>query len=240
MTPDDATSGPERYVRHRTLLDIDAWERLITTGITIAGVGGLGCHVLSSIARLGPIHLDLWDPGFVDAPDLNRQIFYTPDDIGRKKVEIAQEQLFRINQELTIDLHAEPITAAAYSESISDGRSRVVFDCLDSFSARSQLEAIRRSQGVPVFHGGVEGFFGQATTFLPDRLGYEDVFGPGYQDRPPAPKPILPPTVAVIAALQVGEFVHWCSAPHETPLTGTMLLYDGRTMRCDRITVAAS
>ena len=240
MTRENTPAGPERYVRHRTLLDGGAWERLIATDITIAGVGGLGSHVLSSLARLGPLHLDLWDPGFVDAPDLNRQILYTPDDIGRKKVEVAREQLRRINSELTIDVHGEPITAAAYPERVDDSRSRVAFDCLDSFSARSQLEAIRRSQGVPVFHGGVEGFFGQATTFLPDRLGYEDVFGPGYQDRPPAPKPILPQTVAIIAALQVGEFMHWCTAPHETPLTGTMLLYDGRTMRCDRITVAAS
>ncbi len=240
MIHEQSAQTEDRYLRHRSLLDHDAWHRLTTTAITIAGVGGLGSHVLSSLSRLGPLHLELWDPGIVDAPDLNRQILYTPDGVGRSKVEAARERLLVVNPELSVGIHAAPITGEAYAESMHSSATQVVFDCLDSFSARAQLESIRRSRGVPVFHGGVEGFFGQVTTFLPERLGYEDLFGPGYEQMPPAPKPILPQTVAVVAALQVGEFIHWCADPQQTPLTGTMLLYDGRTMQCDRVVVAAS
>lgn len=240
MTHGQSAQTEDRYLRHRSLLDQDAWNRLTTTTITIAGVGGLGSHVLSSLSRLGPLRLELWDPGIVDPPDLNRQILYTPDDVGRSKVEAARQRLLLVNPELSVGGHAAPITGEAYAESMQRAGAQVVFDCLDSFSARAQLEAIRRSRQVPVFHGGVEGFFGQVTTFLPERLGYEDLFGPGYEQMPPAPKPILPQTVAVVAALQVGEFIHWCADPQQTPLAGTMLLYDGRTMQCDRVAVAAS
>ncbi|MFW5827890.1 MAG: HesA/MoeB/ThiF family protein [Alkalispirochaeta sp.] len=240
MRNEPTTRSNDRYQRHRSLLEPDAWSRLTTTTLTIAGVGGLGSHVLSSLARLGPLHLELWDPGVVDTPDLNRQILYTPADEGRRKVESARERLLQVNPELSVTVHAEPITAEAFADHGEPGSARGVFDCLDSFAARVELEKIRRSAGVPVFHGGVEGFFGQATTFLPDRLGYEDVFGPGYEGMPPAPKPILPQTVAIVAALQVGECIHWCADPRQTPLTGTLLLYDGRTMQFDRITVAAS
>lgn len=240
MTSDQSVSDHDRYVRHRSLMSHAAWNRLTTSRITIAGVGGLGSHVLSSLSRLGPLTLELWDPGILDVPDLNRQILYTPDDVGRSKVEAAQERLLVVNPELSVRVHAAPITGEAYAESLPSAAAQVVFDCLDSFSARAQLEVIRRSRKVPVFHGGVEGYFGQVTTFLPERLGYEDLFGPGYEQMPPAPKPILPQTVAVVAALQVGEFVHWCADPRQTPLAGTMLLYDGRTMQCDRVAVAAS
>jgi molybdopterin/thiamine biosynthesis adenylyltransferase len=65
-----------RYERHRPLLSDRAWERLTSTPVLIAGVGGLGTNVVMHLARLGPLQIELWDPAEVDAPDLNRQILY--------------------------------------------------------------------------------------------------------------------------------------------------------------------
>ena len=233
MTQNIPEPSRDRYTRHRSFFSEAGWQRLTSTTIVVAGVGGLGSHVLSSVVRLGPVQLQLWDPGILDEPDLNRQVLYTPADIGRRKVEVAAEVLSRINPEVEVTTHPEPITAER-CDTVCASAQHVVFDCLDSFTARAELDAIRTRRGWTVFHGGVEGEHGQAVTFGPESAGYAGVFGPDYAKMAAAGKPILATTVAVIAAMQVGEFVHWCNGDGDTPLAHTMFVYDGHAMRSDR------
>ena len=226
----------DRYKRHLPLLTEAAWKRLRETPLLLAGVGGLGSHVLESVARLGPLTIEFWDPGTLNEPDLNRQILYTEGDLGRLKVEAAAEVLRRINGELTLRPVAASLSASAFeAESSLAGKDFVIFDCLDTFSARAELDAIHRRTGAPLFHGGVEGWYGQATTFLDREEGYEKVFGPEYAAIPGAGKPILPQTVAAVASFQVAEYLHWCENPEATPLSSAMLVYDGSSMRVDRV-----
>lgn len=239
-----------RYERHRPLFTEGNWARLVATPVVLAGVGGLGSHVASSLSRLAPLTLEVWDPGIVDAPDLNRQILYRPDAEGRRKAVAAAEELTRINPDLTIRAHALSVSAEAFAEHSTVGEGLesslgastpnldppfVLFDCLDSFAARAELEMIRRKTGCTVLHGGVEGWYGQATTFPGTGPGYADAFGPDFADVPAAAKAILPSTVAVIAALQVAEYLHIFSGDGSPSLAGTLAIYDGRRSAVDRL-----
>jgi molybdopterin-synthase adenylyltransferase len=234
-----------RYERHRPLFTERDWARLIATPVVLAGVGGLGSHVASSLSRLAPLTLEVWDPGVIDAPDLNRQILYRPDAEGRRKAVAAAEELARINPDLTIRAHALSISAEAFASHSTEGGATsaptdrdppfVLFDCLDSFAARAELEMIRRKTGCTVLHGGVEGWYGQATTFPGTGPGYADAFGPDFGNIPAAAKAILPSTVAVIAALQVAEYLHIFSGDGASSLVGTLAIYDGRRSAVDRL-----
>jgi len=111
----------------------------------------------------------------------------------------------------------------------------VFFDCLDSFTARRELADVqerlaREGRACPVFHGGVETWYGQVTTLLPGTGAYERPFGPQYDDGPAARQPIMPHVVSAVASFQVGEFIRWCETPEETPLSNSLLLFDGREM----------
>lgn len=226
----------DRYMRHRPLLSDAAWKRLCETPVLLAGVGGLGSHVLESLSRLGPVTLELWDPGVLNTPDLNRQILYHEAELGRPKVEAAAERLSAINGELEIRTVGKALSAESFEAESSLGDTAfVLFDCLDSFAGRGEIEKIRQRSNCPVFHGGVEGWFGQATTFLAEGSGYGGAFGPEFASIPAGAKPILPQTVAVIAAFQVGEYLHWCATPEKTALSSAMLIYDGEAMRVDRV-----
>lgn len=235
--PDHNSPTPDRYQRHRDLLTDAAWQRLTSVAIVVAGVGGLGSHVLSSLARLGPLHLELWDPAVVDSPDLNRQILYTPSDLGQRKVDAAAARLRAINRDLEITTVSAALTVQDFRDRSSAADPLVVFDCLDSFAARGALDEIRSERGCSVFHGGVEGWYGQATTLPGDGPGYSEVFGPDYVTMPAAGKPILPTTVAAIAAMQVSAFTGWCLDPMQPPLAGSLLIWDGRSMTWDTLTV---
>lgn len=225
---------------------------MTTTPVLVAGAGGLGSHVLESLVRLAPLRLELWDPAVLDEPDLNRQILYEESDLGSTKADAAAARLRRINHELTV----HPVPFAIDPESFpkhsalaglfssapepADRAPFVIFDCLDSFPARSGLGSIAAEYGAPLFHGGVEGWFGQAATILPESGGYAHRFGPDFATIPRAPKPILPQTVATIAAVQVAEFTHWCIDPASPTLASSLLLYDGMLMRFDRIELAGA
>ncbi len=238
----------QRYIRHREMLNDEAWDRMCSTPVVIAGAGGLGSHVLTSLARLAPLNLEIWDPGVLDEPDLNRQILYTESDLGRRKADAAAEALLTFNSALTLHIHPEKLTAKSFfiSDDATERTSQlsaeaprfVIFDCLDSFEARYELELIRRRYSVPLFHGGVEGWYGQAATFLPGSPGFTGLLGPEFRHLPKAAKPILPQTVSAVASFQVGEYVHWCVNPSKTPLSEALLVYDGMSMRTETITLS--
>ncbi|MFP4330797.1 MAG: HesA/MoeB/ThiF family protein [Alkalispirochaetaceae bacterium] len=229
----------DRYIRHQDFLGYDTWRRLKETPVLVAGVGGLGSHVLQSIARLAPLTLEIWDPGTLNEPDLNRQILYREEDLHRKKVEAASDRLREINSELNLATIAEPLSYERFLEKSSlRGSGFLLFDCLDTFTARGELDRIRELEGCAIFHGGVEGWFGQASTLRGTGEGYARLFGPEYTSIPPAAKPILPQTVSAVASFQVADYLHWCETPEESPLSDVMLLYDGRSMRVDRVALA--
>ena len=65
--------------------------------IFIAGIGGLGCLLSEILVRSGIGKVYLCDNGIIEKPDLNRQIFYTQKDIGKRKVDIATKRLSEIH-----------------------------------------------------------------------------------------------------------------------------------------------
>lgn len=71
--------------------------RLGQARIAIIGVGGLGSWAAACLACAGVTQFILIDPDTVDLSNLNRQILYTPVDIGKPKVQQAAQALTRFN-----------------------------------------------------------------------------------------------------------------------------------------------
>lgn len=76
-------------------------ERLSKAHIGIAGVGGLGSNCAMMLARCGVGHFVLVDHDVVDASNLNRQHFF-PRHVGMPKVQALAEQMFDLNEEISI------------------------------------------------------------------------------------------------------------------------------------------
>lgn len=245
MSKNDAEAAPgSRYTRHRSLLSDAAWRRLSELQVLVAGVGGLGSNVLQILTRLAPVSLELWDPGVLDEPDLNRQILYRPADLGRRKIEVAAREVAAINPDVSVRVHAEAISlesfAAAYESATAPEQPvpDLIMDCLDSFQARAGLEAIRREYRIPVIHGGIEGWYGQVCFFPAEGPGYGSVYGPDYGSLPPAGKPMMPHVVTTVAALEVGLLIDWLEAGGAAAGLNSMYVFDGRTRSMDRIELA--
>ena len=59
----------------------------------VLGTGGLGCGVAMALARLGVKNISLVDKDVVEISNLNRQILFTSQDVGKDKSTIAKKNL---------------------------------------------------------------------------------------------------------------------------------------------------
>lgn len=59
--------------------------------VLVVGLGGIGCNIIQQLVRIGISRFTLIDPDHVEKSNLNRQILYGADDVGRPKVSVAEE-----------------------------------------------------------------------------------------------------------------------------------------------------
>jgi len=76
-------------------VEIQKWNQplLQKTHVLIVGVGGIGSIASLASARLGIGKISIVDLDLVEPSNLNRQLLYSKEDIGKQKVECAKSQL---------------------------------------------------------------------------------------------------------------------------------------------------
>jgi len=116
-----------RYNRQLIIPDIveEGQRRLKNSHVVVVGVGGLGCASSIYLTAAGVGHITIVDFDAVELSDLNRQILYWEEDIGKKKIEVAQKKLSKLNQGVEITPIFAKITEKNV-HSVIDGTQIVV------------------------------------------------------------------------------------------------------------------
>ena len=78
-------------------------QKLKDAKIIIIGLGGIGCPLSQYLVSCGIKNLNLFDKDIIKKNNLNRQILYSIDDIGKKKSVVAKKKLLKINQNANIN-----------------------------------------------------------------------------------------------------------------------------------------
>jgi adenylyltransferase/sulfurtransferase len=81
----------KRYTRHILLpeIGVEGQKKLLAAKVLVVGAGGLGCPISLYLAAAGVGTIGLVDFDTVDASNLQRQILFTTEDIGKPKVRIT-------------------------------------------------------------------------------------------------------------------------------------------------------
>ena len=172
-------------------------ETLQAATVAIIGCGGLGGRVAELLARLGVGTLLLTDPDIFSTSNLNRQIFCTQETLGLEKVAVLATELPKINSEITVHSHIQE-----FSERSIQG-AEIVVDGLDSGTDRKRLARLCRKHSLPLVHGAVKQWYGQAGVDT-ESSPIIDLLYPDGKITDPTPQ-VMPMTVALIAALQAAE-----------------------------------
>lgn len=187
---------PTRFKRNS--LSCHEQLRLLQSRVSIIGCGGLGGRIAELFARLGIGHLTLTDPDSFSESNLNRQIFCTPQTLGLNKVEVLAKELGTISPTLEFTLNINKFNR----DSIAT--ADIVVDGLDSPATRKELSVLCQQQNIPLVHGAVKEWYGQAgVEEVPGTL--IDTLYPDSHQTPKTPPLVLPMTVALIASIQASE-----------------------------------
>lgn len=223
-----------RYSRHLILPEVgmEGQQRLKAARVLCVGTGGLGSPMAFYLAAAGVGTLGLVDFDVVDASNLQRQIIHSTKDIGRKKLDSAEEKLKALNPALNVVKHETMLTSANALEILRD--YDVVADGTDNFPTRYLVNDACVLTGKPNVYGSIFRFEGQCSVFAT-----ED--GPCYRCLYPEPPPpglvpscaeggvlgILPGLVGVMQATEVIKLI----LGKGEPLVGRLLLVDALNMR---------
>src|SRR6202012_361731 len=232
--PELTTDDLSRYSRHLSLPEVgmEGQRRLKAAKVLCVGTGGLGSPLAFYLAAAGIGTLGLVDFDVVDASNLQRQIIHSTKDIGRKKLDSAEEKLTALNPALNVVKHETMLSSANALEILKD--YDVVADGTDNFPTRYLVNDACVLTGKPNVYGSIFRFEGQASVFAS-----ED--GPCYRCLYPEPPPpglvpscaeggalgILPGLVGVMQAPEVIKLILGIG----DPLIGRLLLIDSLGMR---------
>jgi molybdopterin/thiamine biosynthesis adenylyltransferase len=168
-----AWSYTEAFSRHRGLLSEDDQDRLRSSRVAIAGMGGVGGIHLATLARLGVGAFHLADPDHYEAGNFNRQYGATTRTLGRSKVEVMADEARAINPEVELRLFREPI-GPGNVDAFLDGVDMFI-DGVDFFAieARRLLFREARRQGIWALTAGPLGFGTAWQVFSPDGMSFD-------------------------------------------------------------------
>ena len=193
--------------------------------VFIAGIGGLGSPVLSYLAVAGIGSISLVDSDTVELSNLNRQILHWNKDIGNKKADSARDKLLEMNPNVKIRNLTEVIAEDNASSLIGD--SDLIVDCMDNFETRYLLNRVALEKEIPLFHGAVYGFEGQATTIIPRKTPCLRCIFP---EAPPKEVfPVVGVTPGVIGCIQSMEVIKYAIGVGSL-ITNRLLVFDGIDM----------
>ena len=123
--------------------------------VAIVGLGSVGCVVAESMARIGVGKLTLVDPDRIEEHNLDRLLFASRADVGRKKVELARKAVLRSATAHRMRAVALPLSIhnrLAYRMVLD---CDVIFSCVDRPVARDVLNFVAIAHLIPVIDGGV-------------------------------------------------------------------------------------
>lgn len=227
-----------RYSRHLVLgqFGLEGQMKLKSARVLVVGAGGLGSPVLLYLAAAGVGAIGVVDDDIVSVSNLQRQILYTTDDVGKPKAEVAARRLTRINPFVRVIPFTQKISSLNALATI-DGYD-IVVDGTDNFPTRYLLNDACVLKDRPLVYGSILRFEGQVAVL--NHRQKDGTYSCNYRDLFPEPPP--PETVpdcsqagvigvlpGMIGTIQANETIKLITGIGE-PLANKLLIIDALTM----------
>ncbi len=235
----------KRYSRHLVLpgFGVNNQNKLKTGSVLVVGAGGLGCPALLYLAAGGVGTIGIVDDDVIDLSNLQRQILYTIDDIGKPKAIQAKEKLLKLNPNVNFVVHKTFINREN-ALTILEGYD-VIIDGTDNFPTRYLLNDACVLLNKPLVYGAILKYEGQLSVF-----NYEissQSYSANYRDlfpNPPAPGTtpnceeigvigVLP---GIIGTMQANEAIKILTGSTDV-LYNSLLLYDSTTGTTEKVSI---
>jgi adenylyltransferase/sulfurtransferase len=223
-----------RYSRHLIMPEVgmEGQLKLKNAKVLLIGTGGLGAPLGLYLAAAGVGHLGLVDFDVVDFTNLQRQVTFGSDDVGKPKAAAAQARLSNLNPDIQIETFETKLTSENALELFKN--FDIIVDGTDNFPTRYLVNDACILLGKPNVYGSIFRFEGQVTVFgMPAGPCYRCLY-------PEPPPPGLVPSCAeggvlgvlpgIVGSIQAMETIKLILGTGES-LKGRLLLFDALAMK---------
>jgi adenylyltransferase/sulfurtransferase len=235
----------ERYARHLVLRDIGGpgQQKLKAARVLVIGAGGLGAPIIQYLAAAGVGEIGILDDDVVSLSNLQRQVIYTTDDIGRPKADCAAAAAARLNPHVKLTPIAQRMTADNARALVAGWD--VVVDGSDNFATRYAVSDACFFERRALVTGALGAFDGSLTTLRPFERGPSGTPNPTYRCLFPEPPPVgsvptceeagvLGPLAGLVGSLMAHEVIREIVGFGDG-LVGRLLLIDARHLRFETV-----
>lgn len=226
-----------RYNRHLILKEfgLEGQQKLKSAKVLVIGAGGLGAPCLLYLTAAGVGTIGIVDFDTVDASNLQRQVLYTVDDVGKPKADTAAQRLKQLNPFVHFNTHREKLTSANAMDIIRS--YDIIADGSDNFQTRYLVNDACVLLNKPLIYASIFQFEGQVSVFhYTDSSG---TLGPNYRDLFPNPPPpgmvpscaeggVLGVLPGIIGSMQASEAIKVITGIG-APLSGKLFLWNALT-----------
>ncbi len=223
-----------RYSRHLIMpeVGVEGQEKLKNASILLIGCGGLGSPLGQYLSAAGIGRLGLVDFDMIDFTNLQRQVMFGTQDVGRPKVEAAKDRIGMINPNVQVTTYRTKLSSENVLDIFKD--YDIIIDGTDNFPTRYLVNDACVFLKKPNVYGSIFRFEGQATIFWGEK-------GPCYRCLYPEPPPpgmvpscaeggvlgILPGLIGLIQATEAIKLI----LGKGDSLIGRLLLFNALDMK---------
>ena len=212
-------------------IDIDGQLKLSQAQVSIIGLGGLGCPVATYLAAAGIGRINVIDHDRVELSNLQRQLAYTPADIGQTKVAAVCRLINQLNPDCQVNGIEEKFDAQAHQVIVQ--ASDVIIDATDNIESRKSVNYASVVNNIPLVFAAAIRMEGQLTVFDPtndDSPCFECVFGGVELNETCSQSGVLGTVVGTLGLMQATEAIKLIVKCGQPPV-GRLMLYDA--LSCD-------
>jgi sulfur-carrier protein adenylyltransferase/sulfurtransferase len=210
---------------------IEGQTKLSQARVLVIGCGGLGSPILLYLAAAGIGTLGFIDNDQVDESNLQRQILYGSESIGKPKAEEAKKRLETLNPLISLEVFATKLDASNALQIFKN--YDLIIDGTDNFPTRYLVNDACVILNKPFVYGAIYRFEGQVGVFnYKNSATYRDLF-------PTPPSPEMAPNCAeagvlgmmagIIGSMQANEAIKIIAEIGE-PLAGKIYMIDTLSM----------
>jgi tRNA A37 threonylcarbamoyladenosine dehydratase len=140
---------PRRWDRLVRLIGEDATKKLLSSRVTVFGLGGVGSYAVESLARSAIGQMTIVDFDDVCVTNVNRQMQAFPSTVGQSKAELLANRVRAINPDADVEA-VQAFYDPETSEALLSPEPDFVIDAIDNVTAKLHLLSTCLKKGIPV------------------------------------------------------------------------------------------
>ena len=132
-----------------------SFTKLQKNKVSIIGMGGIGCPLSQYLVSCGIKNMNIFDDDVIQKHNLNRQILFNINDIGKSKTKIASKKLLNINPYLQINSFSNKIDK---NNLYLLKESSIIIDTSDNWNTMRLVNAYALDNNIPLISSSVASY----------------------------------------------------------------------------------